>query len=43
VNPRDPAVFAGVIATLTAASLSASFLPALRATRINPASALAGE
>jgi ABC-type antimicrobial peptide transport system permease subunit len=43
VNPRDPAVFAGVIATLTLASLSASFLPALRVTRIDPVRALASE
>jgi putative ABC transport system permease protein len=43
VNPRDAAVFAGVIATLTLASLSASFLPALRVTRIDPVRALASE
>ena len=43
VNPRDLAVFAGVIATLTLASLSASFLPALRVTRIDPVRALASE
>jgi putative ABC transport system permease protein len=43
VNPRDAAVFAGVIATLTLASLSASFLPALRVTRIDPVRALAAE
>jgi putative ABC transport system permease protein len=29
VNPRDLAVFAGVVATLTLTTLSASFLPAL--------------
>jgi putative ABC transport system permease protein len=43
VNPRDAAVFAGVIVTLTLASLSASFLPALRVTRIDPVRALAVE
>ena len=43
VNPRDEAVFAGVIATLTLASLSASFLPALRVTRIDPVRALGSE
>jgi putative ABC transport system permease protein len=43
VDPRDVAVFAGVIATLTLASLSASFLPALRVTRIDPVRALASE
>lgn len=30
VNPRDTIVFAGVIVTLTVASLVASFLPARR-------------
>ena len=43
VNPRDLAVFAGVIATLTLASLGASFLPALRVTRSDPVRALASE
>jgi putative ABC transport system permease protein len=43
VNPRDVAVFAGVVATLTLATLSASFLPALRVTRIDPVRALASE
>jgi predicted permease len=43
VNSRDLAVFGGVVATLTLASLSASFLPALRVTRIDPVRALASE
>ena len=43
VNPRDRTVFLAVIATLTAASLLASFLPARRVTRIDPVLALAGE
>ena len=43
VNPRDLAVFVTVIATLTLASLSASFLPAVRVTRIDPVRALASE
>jgi putative ABC transport system permease protein len=43
VNPRDLAVFAGVVATLTLTTLSASFLPALRVTKINPVRALASE
>ena len=43
VNPRDVAVFAGVVATLTLTTLSASFLPALRVTRIDPVRALANE
>jgi ABC-type antimicrobial peptide transport system permease subunit len=43
VHPRDLAVFAGVIATLTLASPSAGFLPALRVTRIDPVRAVASE
>jgi ABC-type antimicrobial peptide transport system permease subunit len=43
VNPRDAAVFAGVIATLAAASLFASFLPARRVTKIDPVLALSAE
>jgi predicted permease len=43
VDPRDAAVFAAVVATLTGASLSASFLPALRVTRIDPVRALAAD
>ena len=43
VDPRDAAVFAGVVTTLTVTSLGASFLPALRATRIDPVRALANE
>ena len=43
VHPRDVAVFAGVVATLTLASLSATFLPALRVTRIDPVRALSSE
>jgi ABC-type lipoprotein release transport system permease subunit len=40
VNPRDRMVFAGVVATLTFASLVATFLPARRVTRIDPVAAL---
>ena len=36
-------VFAGVVATLSIASLIASFLPARRVTRIDPVTALATE
>ncbi len=43
VNPRDAAVFAGVVVTLAAASLVASFLPARRVTKIDPVLALATE
>jgi ABC-type antimicrobial peptide transport system permease subunit len=43
VNPRDTAVFAGVVVTLAIASLAASFLPARRVTTIDPVRALAAE
>jgi len=43
VNPRDVVVFVGVVATLTLTTLGASFLPALRVTRIDPVQALASE
>jgi putative ABC transport system permease protein len=43
VNPRDRAVFVGVMATLALASLVASFLPARRVTKIDPVLALASE
>jgi putative ABC transport system permease protein len=43
VDPRDPRVFAAVIVTLAAASLLASFLPARRVTKIDPALALTVE
>jgi predicted permease len=43
VNPRDGLVFAAVVATLALASLIATFLPARRVTKIDPALALATE
>ena len=43
VDPRAATVFAAVIATLALASLIASFLPAWRVTKIDPALALAAE
>jgi ABC-type antimicrobial peptide transport system permease subunit len=43
VDPRDGAVFAGVIAALAFVSLTASFLPARRVTKIDPAVALSGD
>lgn len=43
VDPRDMAVFLAVVATLAFVSLAATFLPARRVTRIDPAIALAAE
>ena len=43
VDPRDEAVFAGVVITLALASVTASFLPARRVTKIDPVLALASE
>lgn len=43
VKPADPAVFLGVAAALTMVALGASFVPSLRALRIQPASALRHE
>ena len=43
VDPRDPTVFAAVTVTLALASLLASFLPARRVTKIDPALALTVE
>jgi ABC-type antimicrobial peptide transport system permease subunit len=40
VSPRDPIVLAVVAAALLLVSLSASLLPALRATRVDPVTAL---
>jgi putative ABC transport system permease protein len=43
VSPRDPVVLGGVAATLLAAALAATLLPARRATRANPTDALRAE
>lgn len=40
VNPRDPQVFLGIAAALIAATLVASWIPARRATRVDPMEAL---
>jgi len=37
VQPYDPAIFAGMIATLAVVALAASYIPAVRASRIDPA------
>jgi putative ABC transport system permease protein len=43
ITPRDPATFAGVVALLLAASAVASWLPAWRAARVDPAVTLRAE
>jgi putative ABC transport system permease protein len=43
VNPRDPAVFGGVVATIVTVGLIAALMPALRATRVDPLVALRAE
>jgi ABC-type antimicrobial peptide transport system permease subunit len=43
VNARDPVVFLGVMATLAGVGLFASFIPARRATKIDPVVALSAE
>ena len=40
VSPRDPAVFVGVALTLLLVAVAASWLPALRASRVEPTKAL---
>jgi ABC-type antimicrobial peptide transport system permease subunit len=43
VTPFDPAAFAGAAGSLLLVSAAACLLPALRATRVNPVSALRAE
>jgi ABC-type lipoprotein release transport system permease subunit len=40
VNPRDPVVFVTIAVALIAATLGASWIPARRATRVDPLVAL---
>ena len=40
VNPRDPAVYAAAIALLVTVTLVAAYLPARRASRVDPQEAL---
>ena len=43
VSPRDPATFGGVAATLTVVSLLGLYIPARRASRVDPVRALTAE
>jgi ABC-type antimicrobial peptide transport system permease subunit len=43
VDPGDPLTFVVTIAVLAVAALAACYLPAWRATRVNPMTALGGE
>jgi len=40
VSPRDPLAFGSALAVIAIASLAACFIPARRATRIDPVQAL---
>jgi ABC-type antimicrobial peptide transport system permease subunit len=40
VNPRDPTIFLGIGAVLTATAVTACLIPAVRATRVDPMHAL---
>jgi len=43
VQPRDPATFAGVVSLLTIAGLLACYIPARRAAKVDPLSAMRAE
>jgi putative ABC transport system permease protein len=43
VNPRDPVTFASVVALLTTAGLLACYIPARRAAKVDPLSAMRAE
>jgi putative ABC transport system permease protein len=43
VNPRDPAVYIGGTAVLLSVTLFATYLPARRASRVDPQAALRAE